>query len=638
MRRIDKNHEVLKRLTAILVAVVFVLGTAVIPAEIYGTETDMPETEAVISEAAETELAEPVEEAEEPVSQDTDLSELVIVSDEDGNEINLEDLDESEYDGFLYTLTEDAAKSEIREMETAASDLEGDQEVTEVVDNEIYAADSLETIEEVASEDIIEYIEPNYMLRLMGPNDPLIPSYGWYLEKINVNPYIWDRGVFGSSSVVVAVLDTGVNMKHEDLTNTRFVSPYNVVDKNTNVSDGFGHGTAVAGIIAAGYNNNTGMAGIMPKTGIMPVKVAGTSGYGTSDQVIAGINYAINKGADVINLSMGTRYNVKSLEEACQKAVSSEVIVVAAAGNEATDGNPKEYPASYDCVVSVGSVGQNETRSSFSNYNDQVTVVAPGEEIVMPIGTSQYANWRGTSFATPQVAALAAMAKSFNNSMTPAQFMTLLKASSKDLGTAGYDNKYGYGLIDFEKALCTITNNVYYFRVKLSATLYDYNGSPKSPSVISVSGGGKTLQKGTDYQVASIAKGTKVGTYKVTVKGINDYTGTKTVTYKIRPPLVKSIKSPKGYKGKIKVRWSGLSKKQKAKYKKAITGYQVRVSTSSKFTSSKYVKVKGIKKTSATVKKLKKKKTYYVQYRAYKTVGSATYYSKWSKTKKVKTK
>ena len=656
----DKNNfpenfrsKTMQRLTAVLVAVVFVLGTAVIPAEIYGTETDVPETEAVMSEAAETEaaeteFAEPADDAEEPAdetadetsgeetaSQETDLSDLVIVRDENGNEIDLEDLDESEYDGFLYSLTEDASKSEIKEMEAAASDLEGDQEVTEVVDNEVYAADSLETIEEVASEDIIEYIEPNYMLKLMGPNDPLYPTDGWYLNKTYV-PYVWERGVFGSGAVV-AVLDTGVNMKHEDLANTRFVSPYNEINKNTNVSDDLGHGTAVAGIIAAGYNNKKGMTGIMPKAGIMPVKVIGSNGYGNAEQVIAGIDYAVNKHADVINLSMATTNNAKHLEEACQRAVSSGVIVIAAAGNEADEGNPTEYPAAYKGVVSVGSVNINEEWSSFSNYNNQVTVVAFGEGIKVPTGASQYELWKGTSFSAPQVAALAAMAKS-TNKVSPAEFKNLLETTSKDLGAPGYDNYYGYGLIDFEKALCTITKNVYYFRVNLSATLYDYNGSPKRPSVTSVSGGGKTLRKGTDYQVASAASGTAVGTYKVTVKGINDYTGTKTVTYKIRPPLVKSIKSPKGYKGKIKVRWSGLSKKQKAKYKKAITGYQVRVSTSSKFTSSKYVKVKGIKKTSATVKKLKKKKTYYVQYRTYKTVGSATYYSKWSKTKKVKTK
>ena len=232
---------------------------------------------------------------------------------------------------------------------------------------------------------------------------------------------------------------------------------------------------------------------------------------------------------------------------------------------------------------------------------------------------------------------MAAMIKSINPGINQTQFMEILRSTSKDLGDSGYDEYYGYGLIDFGKAFEYIMAHLSTYQLSLSTTVYDYNGSAKAPSV-ALSYGSIRLINGRDYRVSYPAGRTAVGTYRITVSGINGYYGSKTATFQIRPPLIKSIKAPQRYKGKLKVRWYKMSKSQRKNYKNVITGYQVRVSTYKNFAYAKYANVKGITKTAATVKGLKRKTYYYVQYRSYKTVGSTTYYSKWSGTKRAKTK
>ena len=174
------------------------------------------------------------------------------------------------------------------------------------------------------------------------------------------------------------------------------------------------------------------------------------------------------------------------------------------------------------------------------------------------------------------------------------------------------------------------------FRMSLSGTSFTYDGNVKTPSV-TVSWVGRALSA-ANYTVSYDPGRAAIGTYKVTVAGRGSFTGKKTLSFNVVPPLVKKIKTPKRYKKKLQVRWKAMSKKQKKKYKSVITGYQVRVSTSSTFSNAKYASVKGLKKTKLTVKGLKRKTKYYVQYRSYKTVGSVNYDSKWSGTKKAKTK
>lgn len=645
-----------KRVTALIVALVFVFGTMCVPAELYAVENEAVETQAAVTEEATTEPAneEPAaEEAVEPTEAAApETTEATSVPEETNEDVvndlsealtvDLDSVDEDAYDGFIYKLEDNTTKKEIKEMETAIDDLAEEQEVTEVIEKEIYEADSIETIEEVADADIVEYIEPNYYVEALGTNDPYYSEYGWYLEMIKA-PYVWERGEFGSG-VTVAVLDSGVNLKHPDFENTKFEKQYNATTDSTDVADledvtdRDGHGSWVVGIIAASYNNGKGLTGIMPEATIMPVKVLDKEiqGKPTGDitDVVKGIDHAVNNGAHVINMSFGGEIDSISLKNACDRAAAAGVILVAAAGN---DGDSTiEYPASYDSVISVGSVERDENHSSFSSYNNYVDVTAPGRGIFVTGKLGGYGTTSGTSFSSPQVAAMAIMAKSMDKSVNVSGFRDVIAYTSKDKGAAGRDCYFGYGIMDLSKAYRYINGDISLYPMALSTTSYVYNNGVKTPSV-TVRKSGRALSSNC-YTVTYPSGRKAVGTYKVIISGRGSYNGSKTLSFNIVPPLIKSIKSPQRYKGKLKVRWYKMSKSQRKKYKNVITGYQVRVSTYKNFAYAKYANVRGITKTAATVKGLKKKTTYYVQYRSYKVVGSTTYYSKWSGKKKAKTK
>ncbi len=607
------REQTFKRLTAFIVAVVFVMGTFFVPAGTLAAETEEDEASA-------------------------ELQDLVMVHDENGGAVALEDLDESEYDGFIYKLQEDVTKKEIKEMETAIDELgEGPVSgvVAPVIDKEIYTADSIETIEEVAGADMIEYIEPDYTISLMGTNDTYYDTHGWFLEMIKV-PYVWEKGEFGESTVV-AVLDSGVMMNHPDFENTKFTDPYNAIDDSTDVTDSVGHGTAMAGIIGASYNNSRGLTGIMPQATIMPVKAVNSATSGTYSKVIKGLNYAVDHGADVVNISLGDTYDSAALNEACDQAAAEGVILVAAAGNDGE--NSVYYPAACSSVVSVGSIEQDGEHSDFSTYNEYVDAAAPGRGILTSTksGTKVgYYKMTGTSAATPQVAAMAAMVKSLDQSVDSNGFMDILKRSCIDKGKTGRDDYFGYGLIDLDRAYRYMTETFSMYKASLSCKLYAYDEKTKTPAV--------TLKKGNrvlpsyDYKVIYPSKRKAVGTYKVTIKGQGIYSGTKTKTFIIRPPLVKKLKALSPDKTKMQVKWYAMTDEQKDRYTGTITGFQVRISTSPKFTNARYIRIKGISRTSMTVKSLKRKTTYYVQYRAYKHLGTKNYISVWSNTLKAKTK
>ena len=668
------------RVAAMIIAVVFVLGTAILPADIYGAETkatdsnaaavevtDVAATEAekaaaeentaeessteatkaeeqdAIAEEAATDAAA-TENAEAVTEEEAATDEAVVEELTEAVEADLDQLDESEYDGFIYKLKDDTTTKELKEMESAIDDLSEDQEVSEVIEEEVYTADSIETIAEVAEPETIEYIEPDYIMKAFAPNDPdyVDKTYGWYLDQIKA-PYVWNKGCFGKG-VKIAVLDSGVKTDHAELENTNFILPYNTLEESEDITDNSGHGTGVAGVLAASYNNGLGLTGIVPDATIIPVKVmdlrlneeGNYETVGTISASVEGIEYAIKNGASVINISAGTEADSTTMKEACQRAAAKGIIMVAAAGNTGNTTNKELYPASYSTVISVASNEKDGAHSSFSNHNKYVAVSAPGRGIKTPYKTGGFAVYTGTSFSAPQVAAMAVMAKAMEPSMNYKGFMNLIKATATDKGTKGYDNYYGYGIMDLSRAYRYLAGDIFMYSASLSTTSYVYNSAVKTPAV-TLKNGTKTLAK-SKYKVVYPSGRKAVGTYKVTVKNIGKLTGSKTLTFKIMPPLVRSLKTPVRYKKKLKVRWYTMTSSQKTKYKGGITGYQVRVSKKSNFTNAKYVKVKGAGTTNVTVKQLKRKTTYYIQYRSYKTVGSATYYSKWSKTKKAKTK
>lgn len=329
-----------------------------------------------------------------------------------------------------------------------------------------------ELIEKLTNDSTISYIEPDYLVHIQAtPDDPAFFQQ-WNLSMLNLSQ-TWEN-YKGNKSVTVAVIDTGILFDHPDLRDN-IVPGYDFIDNDDYPLDtdpDFSHGTHVAGIIGAMTNNSIGIAGINWDIQIMPVRVIGPGGTGGYSTLVAGINWAVDNGANIINLSLAGPVDSAVLREAIQNAINNGVTVVAAAGNNGT--TPLLYPANYPEVISVGAIGPTKKRAYYSNYGPNLDLVAPGgdnsiftQKYNMILSTSGYMGtaapvykytWaQGTSMAAPHVTGLIALL--YSAGMTePAFIQEHLKKTADDLGPAGPDNEYGAGLININRAL-TISNN-----------------------------------------------------------------------------------------------------------------------------------------------------------------------------------
>ena len=287
-------------------------------------------------------------------------------------------------------------------------------------------------------------------------NDPYA-SQQWALDTLNLYG-AWDITT-GSQSVFVAILDTGVSRSHPDLIQADIREGWDYLASGGGMvwDDPEGHGTAVTGVIAATANNRIGIAGISWKSAIIPFKVLDEEGKGSTSDSTEAIYDAVDTGCKVINISFGCQEAVRSEEDAIQYALDKGVIVVAAAGND--ENSEYNYPASYPGVISVAAIDRDKKRAYFSNYNDRVSLTAPGQEIMTLQVGGTYANAHGTSFAAPHVAGIAALALSIQPNLTASDFMTLARVTSRDLGPVGYDREYGYGLIDAQALLASLKSS-----------------------------------------------------------------------------------------------------------------------------------------------------------------------------------
>jgi uncharacterized repeat protein (TIGR02543 family) len=287
------------------------------------------------------------------------------------------------------------------------------------------------------------YYEEQYAIPMMNTDD------AWALEQ-------------GSSDVIVAIIDTGIDIDHPEFAGRLSPNSYNSALKRTGLSevdDDNGHGTMVAGIIGANKDNQIGVAGIAQNVILLIIKANTPSANTFPDaNIIDAIYYAVEHGADVINLSLGGSYPNPLTRAAVNHATAMGVIVVAAAGNEGTD--ELIYPASFPSVVSVSAMNADRSLASYSSFGSEVDIAAPGTMIMTTTRNNGYGSGNGTSFAAPQISGLFALMKSHLPDLEVEAMRQRLYASATDLGSIGRDDRYGYGLANTFFALTTTIGSI----------------------------------------------------------------------------------------------------------------------------------------------------------------------------------
>jgi len=267
-----------------------------------------------------------------------------------------------------------------------------------------------------------------------------------------------------ASKVLVAVLDTGVDAKHPDLKNVDVSYDH----KGLKADDIVGHGTHVAGIIAATVNNNVGIAGVaVCQLGIwkiFPDKPIYGEFYVDGERYLQALNAVIQSGAKVVNLSIGGTASSETEELLFRRLTTRGIVVVAAMGNEYLSGNPPEYPAAYPDVIAVGAVAETRCRASFSNTGQHITLVAPGVNILSTLprkkspyrDETDYAAWSGTSMATPHVSGAVTLLIAKHSGLSPKQVTTRLQRTATHLPIMKkkkWTSQYGSGLLNIKKLL-----------------------------------------------------------------------------------------------------------------------------------------------------------------------------------------
>ncbi|MFJ7179796.1 type VII secretion-associated serine protease mycosin [Streptomyces massasporeus] len=294
------------------------------------------------------------------------------------------------------------------------------------------------------------------------------PGRPWSLQRVLLDE-LWSQST--GKGVRVAVIDTGVDVTNPQLTDAvdvksgRNFLPKNLKDddgnpvergKENGTTDTVGHGTKVAGIIAARPVKGTGFVGLAPDATIIPIQQNDAEGNGDVGTLTDAIRYAVQAGADVINISQDTSNAVKptsDLELAINQALARKIVVVASAGNDGLGGNVKEtYPASYRGVLAVAASDRNNERAPFSQSGEFVGVAAPGVDMISTVPKGGHCSDNGTSFSAPYVAGLAALIKAKHPDWTARQIVAQIEQTAERT-TAGHDRLVGWGVVDPVRAL-----------------------------------------------------------------------------------------------------------------------------------------------------------------------------------------
>jgi len=302
----------------------------------------------------------------------------------------------------------------------------------------------------------VAYIERDYEVQAIEDSLP------WGVDRIDAE-LVWN-GTEGGCDITeggnagfcinISVLDTGIDYNHLDLADNYKVFGYDFVNGDTDPMDDNGHGTHCAGIIAA-VDNDIGVIGVAPEAGLYAVKVLDSSGSGYVSDVIAGIEWSVNNSMNIISMSLGSDSDSTTLHDACNAAYSAGLVLVAAAGN---DGNPGgsgdnvDYPARYENVIAVAATDSNNNKAKSSSTGPAVELAAPGVDIYSTCWDDPYATKSGTSMACPHVTGTAALVWNGYPEYNNTQVRQRMQETAEDIGVAGKDTKYGYGLVNASEA------------------------------------------------------------------------------------------------------------------------------------------------------------------------------------------
>lgn len=311
---------------------------------------------------------------------------------------------------------------------------------------------------ELRANDKVAYVQPNERVHVLSStqsnvkaNDPYLSRQS-YLDLIGAKK-AWNT-VHDQTDITIALVDTGVDFNHPDLKGN-LLGGVNLLDSSLPPQDDNGHGTNVAGVLAAAGNNGAGIAGILWRSRIMPIKALDEDGAGDESKLGEGILYAVRKGATIVVLSVGLYRYSTYMRDIVQYAESKGVLLVAASGNDGTQLGSRaavEYPAAYPTVLAVGGVKPNGLPEPRSNSGPEIDIAAPWNVFTTALGGG-YREEEGTSMAAPQAAAAAALVLMKHPHFKPYEVRELLRQTAKDIGNPGIDEATGYGLLQVDKAV-----------------------------------------------------------------------------------------------------------------------------------------------------------------------------------------
>lgn len=273
--------------------------------------------------------------------------------------------------------------------------------------------------------------------------------FGWEINKFNIQEK-WKQSQ--GENIIVAVVDTGCDLDHPDIANN-LIKGKNFIEINKDPIDDNGHGTHVSSTIAA-ENNGIGMVGVAPKTKIIPIKSLDKNGNGNIETIVKGIVWAVDNGADIITMSLGSSKSNTDIENAINYAVKKNVAIFCAAGNSGESVDIL-YPAKYDGTMSIGAIDKNLCRTSFTCSGDTLDFLAPGHNILGCVPDNNYAIMSGTSMSNPFAVGCASLLLSYlrktnkNKKLSINEYIDFFKKTAKPLKDPKYQSKkyQGYGIL-----------------------------------------------------------------------------------------------------------------------------------------------------------------------------------------------